>query len=323
MTLESASFNLRAAIEDVLRLVCPKARQRGLAVLLDYGTGLSEWFVGDQQRLRQVFINLVGNAVKFTLEGSVVVRVRGRAHGKRMALEITVEDTGIGIASENLSRIFCEFARVEGEGARRFEGSGLGLAISRRLVEMMEGELGVESELGIGTAFAIRLSLPVAQAETPTDRRSPAPAHPAGLSSLGRALTVLLVEDNRTNQIVVGKMLASEPITLRIARNGIEAIALFRDVAPDVVLMDLCMPEMDGLAATSALRRIEAEEGIPRTPVIALTAYAGEEHHQRCLEQGMDYYLSKPLQKAALIAAIRTQAEAEQSPPRRQAGGAS
>ena len=330
MTLDNAPFDLRCAIEDVLRLVCPKARPCGLAVRLDYGAGVPELFVGDRQRFRQVLINLVGNAVKFTPRGSVVVRVRGKARGQSrrrscgearcqsggaMALEIAVEDTGIGIAEEHLSRIFDEFARVEGAGARHFEGTGLGLAISKRLVEMMAGEITVRSELGVGTTFMLRLELPVVPADMPVERSQPAPHSPpqpqSALQPARRAepgtaapLLVLLVEDNRTNQTVVSMMLENEPIDLRIARDGREATVLFRDLAPDLVLMDVCMPEMDGFAATTAIRRIEAERGLPRTPVVALTAYAGQEHRARCVEHDMDDYLTKPLNKSELVATI-------------------
>jgi two-component system, sensor histidine kinase and response regulator len=136
------------------------------------------------------------------------------------------------------------------------------------------------------------------------ERPLPAPAHPTEARSALRRVTVLLVEDNRTNQLVVTMMLENEPVDLRVARNGGEAIALFPETAPDVVLMDVCMPGMDGFAATAAIRRIEAERGLPRTPVVALTAYAGQEHRARCLEHDMDDYLTKPLNKADLLAAI-------------------
>ncbi len=303
MTLESAPFDLRSAIDDVLKLVGLGARQRGLAVLLDYGDGLPEEFVGDFNRVRQILINLVGNAVKFTSEGSVVVRVRGQALGGHMALEIAVKDTGIGIAKEHLSHIFGEFARVEASDTRRYEGTGLGLAICRRLVQMMSGEITVESEPGVGTTFTLRLELPVGRVEV----CRLAAAAPAGLAeprSAGRRLLVLLVEDNRTNQMVVSRMLENEPVDLRIARNGHEAIALFPDFLPDLVLMDVCMPDMDGFAATAAIRQMEIERGLPRTPVVALTAYSGTEHRARCTEQDMDDYLPKPLSKPDLIGMV-------------------
>ncbi len=307
MTLDCAPFDLRATIEGVLRLVQPRAREHGLAVLLDYDSELAHRFVGDQQRLRQVLINLLGNAVKFTLEGSVRVRVRGRALGKRTALEIAVVDTGVGIAGEDLGRIWGEFARVEGDGARRFEGTGLGLAISRKLVELMQGEIGVKSQPGAGSTFTLRLALPVAEAQLQASPARPsaetAPSRPAPVAP-GHRLKVLLVEDNRTNQAVVGGMLADEPVELSVAQSGSEAVGAFQKARPDIVLMDLYMPEMDGFAATATIRRIEADQGMPRTPVIALTACAGPEDRARCLAAEMDDFLSKPLDRAALVAAI-------------------
>ena len=304
MTLECAPFDLRAAIGDVLNLVGVRGRQRGLAVVSDYQAGLPEEFFGDLVRMRQVLINLVGNAVKFTVEGSVVVRVRGRPQGERIALEIAVEDTGIGIASEHLPHIFGEFARVEGTTDRRFEGTGLGLAICKRLVEMMSGEIAVTSQPGVGTTFVLRLELPVGSVEGP---RLPAPAR-SGRAAPGpatRRLQVMLVEDNRTNQLVFTLMLEDEPVDLRIAASGCEAVALFPELLPDLVLMDVCMPDMDGFAATAAIRRLELERGLPRVPVLALTAYSGNEYRDRCLEHDMDDFLPKPLNKSDLIALVR------------------
>ena len=342
MTLENVPFDLKETVEDVLKLVYPKAHALGLALSLDYPEALPRAFLGDPQRLRQVFINLLGNAVKFTPDGRVAVRVRGAvgqgtageagsdgaeplkecAGGREAALEIAVEDTGIGIDTGDLSSIFGEFARIDDSSTRRFEGTGLGLAITRRLVEMMGGEIAVESESGIGTTFTVRLRLPLASEqpaespvesppESPVESPVESPTESPGSSSAPAAgwrrgrLAVLVAEDNRTNQLVVRSMLKDQPLDLQVACNGREAVEIFRETGIDLVLMDVSMPEMDGFAATAAIRAIEACDGRPRTPIIALTANAMEGDRERCLEADMDDYLSKPLRKPQLVGMIR------------------
>ena len=317
MVLESAPFDLRAAAEDLVKLIWPKARERGLALSLDWQPELPRGYVGDRVRLRQVLINLLGNAVKFTSHGRVTMRVRGRCFEGVGALEITVEDTGIGIEAADLPLIFGEFERVDGSEARRFEGTGLGLAITQRLVALMGGEISVDSEPGIGSTFTVRLRLPLAASRPVAAEPAVAPPLPPADWGDGR-LAVLMAEDNRTNQLVVTRMLKGRPIDLTVAGTGAEAVALFRDGAFDLVLMDISMPEMDGLAATAAIRAAEAGTDRPRTPIIALTANALEGDRERCLAADMDDYLSKPIRKAELVGLIHAHgrpAEAGMAPP--------
>jgi CheY-like chemotaxis protein/nitrogen-specific signal transduction histidine kinase len=320
MTLESVPFDLKSVAGDVLKLVGPKARARRLELTLDWQPGLPRAFVGDPQRLRQVLINLVGNAVKFTPAGHVAVRVRGNREGATGALEIAVEDTGIGIAAGDLPNIFGEFARVDSSNTRPFEGTGLGLAIAQRLIGMMGGEISARSEPGVGSTFTVRLRLPLASDDSAIGAPLMIPTAP--VEDWGhRRLSVLLAEDNRTNQMVICMMLQGYPIDLTVAANGAEAVALFDERAFDVVLMDVSMPEMDGFAAVAALRAAEAQSGRPRTPIIALTANAMQGDRERCLDADMDDYLSKPLRKAELVGLIRAHGRPpdEAEPPLRAA----
>src|SRR5690625_2839947 len=303
--LEPAPFDLHAASREVLKLVWPKARERGLDLSLEWQPDLPHFFIGDRVRMRQILLNLVGNAVKFTKKGGVVLHVRGQSAGGMAAIELTVEDTGIGIAPEDQARVFGEFVRVDRSDSPGFEGTGLGLAITERLIDLMGGEIEVVSEPDIGSSFTVRLSLPLA--EVPVDGNS---LPDAGAFAPGwardRRIAVLMAEDNRTNQMVISAMLREHPVELTIVENGTDAIHAFRKQSFDLVLMDLSMPELDGLSATTAMREIEAENARPRTPIIALTASALEIDRERCLAADMDDYLSKPVRKAEILKAIRT-----------------
>ncbi|HLS18569.1 MAG TPA: ATP-binding protein [Paracoccaceae bacterium] len=303
--LEPAPFDLHAASREVLKLVWPKARERGLDLSLEWQPDLPHFFIGDRVRMRQILLNLVGNAVKFTKKGGVVLHVRGQSAGGMAAIELTVEDTGIGIAPEDQARVFGEFVRVDRSDSPGFEGTGLGLAITERLIDLMGGEIEVVSEPDIGSSFTVRLSLPLAEA--PVDGNSlPDAGDFAPGWTRDRRIAVLMAEDNRTNQMVISAMLREHPVELTIVENGTDAIHAFRKQSFDLVLMDLSMPELDGLSATTAMREIEAENARPRTPIIALTASALEIDRERCLAADMDDYLSKPVRKAEILKAIRT-----------------
>lgn len=306
MVLESVPFDLRATAGDVLKLVWPKARQRNLGLSLDWQPDLPTEYVGDRLRLRQVLVNLVGNAVKFTAEGRVTLHVRGhRAKGAGM-LEISIEDTGAGIAADDLPHIFDEFSRMDSSTTRRFEGTGLGLAITQRLIALMEGEISVSSRPGSGSVFTVRLRLPLADGLSPPAATPPLSSCPE--LRTGRRLAVLMAEDNRTNRLVVRKMLKEQPVDLMVANDGAEAVRMFRAGRFDLVLMDISMPGMDGLTATAEIRAVEAADRRRRTPIVALTANTLEGDRERCLTMDMDDYLSKPVRKAALIRMIRAHA---------------
>lgn len=406
-------------------LLQPRARAKGIDLLIDYDMFLPTRFVGDPGRIRQVLTNLIGNAVKFTDQGHVLTRVVGLvAEDGRQQLHLTVEDTGIGISPENLEHIFGEFNQVEDQQNRKFEGTGLGLAITRRLIERMEGVVWVDSDLGKGSCFGFRVTLPVAEDGTATrlpitikralvvddqfinrtilerqltphgigvtlcrsgaealgilahDRRfdviltdhdmpemdglalsrqiralgvklpivmlssNPTMARDAGqdadlcailqkpvlradlyrhLQALTvpepipvrtalppitgqRLMRVLAAEDNRTNQLVFRKMVKDVEIELQFASNGREAVEMFQSWQPDMIFMDISMPEMDGREATAAIRVME--DGRSRVPIVALTAHAMDGDSATILASGMDRYMTKPLRKSAITAAI-------------------
>jgi len=423
LMLRTEDFDLERLIHDVALLLRPRAQTAGIALLIDFDIFLPTLFHGDPVRLRQVMTNLIGNAVKFTEEGQVVVRVTGvpQADGSD-ELHITVEDTGIGIPPEQQAQIFAEFSQAESGTGRRFEGTGLGLSITRALIEQMGGSMWLESEPGRGSCFGFRLALPVVEGQEagptaplelrrallidprPSERsllarqleaagatarqfrsageavaalreglgadvilcactpdedsaaglpeeiatlcpglpvvllcpvemaltekppgsaailRSPVlradlfrtlaglgppqprPAAPDDLQPdpLLRRLRVLAAEDNRTNQMVLTGMLRGSGIELSFAANGAEAVALWRELQPDLIFMDISMPGMDGKEAARIIRAAEAQQQ-GRVPIVALTAHAMEGDEAEILAAGIDLCLTKPVRRRDLL----------------------
>jgi CheY-like chemotaxis protein len=243
-------------------------------------------------RLRQVLINLLGNAAKFTDSGSIELSVARCTEGEREDdLLFQVRDTGIGIPGDKQERIFEAFHQADSTTTRRYGGTGLGLAIARRLVELMKGRIWVESEPGRGSSFYFTAHLPASQ-------RTPETGLP-----IPRGLKVLLVEDNPVNQKLAETLLRRRNHAVAIAANGLEAVSKFRDGDFDLILMDVQMPEMDGLEATRAIREIERQRG-GRIRIVAMTAFDQEGDRQRCLDAGMDGFLGKPIDARQLLAAI-------------------
>ncbi len=428
LTLHPEPFDLERIIHEIVMLLQPKARSRGIELLIDFDMFLPTSFVGDPGRIRQILTNLIGNAVKFTEVGHVLVRVvGGESEPDGQSLHITVEDTGIGILAENLDHVFGEFNQVESEANRKFEGTGLGLAITRRLIERMGGSVWVDSEFGKGSSFGFRLALPVAETEIEADRSNPMVIKSAlvvddqfinrtilerQLGTCGIAVTlcrsgaealavlaqgqefdviltdhvmpdmnglqltteirksgnsvpivllssnptearesdqavhlaavlqkpilrsdlyrklqylsripeppatapvtkepddirkmrVLAAEDNRTNQLVFRKMVKDLAIELVFANNGREAVELFQSLDPDMIFMDISMPEMDGREAAMAIRSLEA--GYSHVPIVALTAHAMDGDEKSIFAAGIDRYMTKPLRKNAIFDAI-------------------
>ncbi len=447
LTLQPEPFDLEACIHEVMMLLRPQVARKRVDLLLDYDIFMPTRFIGDAGRIRQVVLNLLGNAVKFTEKGHVLIRVVGIEKTPGMQeIHVTVEDTGIGIPPDKLDHVFGEFNQAEEGANRRYEGTGLGLAITRGLIDLMGGEIWVESEPGKGSCFGFRIDLPIAtdvapaapptippqlkralvvddiapnltivsrhlaaagiacvcracprealevlDAEeeaidvvitdyvmpgmdgfalarairerwpdlpvllmssvtfgrndvpeglfdkvlikpcmrqdvlraladlAPPDKgpgsdggNAPSAAGRGGSSGrsaprprAGRARDVLVAEDNRTNRLVIGKLLEGLGLSPRFATDGRAAVAAWQERPPDIILMDVSMPEMDGLEATREIRRLEREAGRAPTPIVALTAHAMTADKERCSLSGMDDFLTKPVRKARLIHALR------------------
>ena len=441
LVLYPEPFDLERCIHEVTILLQPSARDKGVEMLIDYDIFLPTRFVGDPGRIRQVLTNLMGNAVKFTAKGHVLVRVVGfEGDVGQQQLHVTVEDTGIGIPEQFLDHIFGEFNQVDDQSNRKFEGTGLGLAITQQLIRLMGGDIWVDSEQGVGSSFGFKLTLPVAEeaanfagqpirlrcalvvddqiinrsvlerqlktyglavvavrtgaealaalaadpaidvvladsdlpdmagaalasrirmrggvvpvmicAANPAGYRAsmdeadllavtaiiqkpilrsdlarrlqglsePAAgaAPPAASAAGSRTMRVLAAEDNRTNQLVFRKMVKDLDIELVFANNGIEAVEQYQRFHPDLVFMDISMPEMDGRDATRAIRQLEVDGKLPRIPVVALTAHAMEGDSEGILASGLDFYLTKPLRKSAICERIAAACPAEARRP--------
>ncbi|PCH97422.1 MAG: hybrid sensor histidine kinase/response regulator [Rhodobacteraceae bacterium] len=445
LELDPTPFDFQHTLEGIVTLTSAKATKKNVEMSLRYDPKLPVGFFGDVGRLRQILTNIIGNAVKFTLEGYILINVTGQSTGRSHLLTIEIEDTGIGISDQKLIGIFNEFEQADGAANRQFEGTGLGLAISKKLLELMGGTIKVTSNVGIGSTFKIQIELPRSElvptiydtehidltgktalivddlvvnlnilserlnswgikvktaasgkaammrlnekhaADAKFDfavidyqmpqmdggaliaaiRKSekfndlpiillssvdhsldlstrkrlrisetllkPAPSEmlrnaikntlapqpkaplqllttsataPVAKVASNKMLKILIAEDNKTNQLVLKNMLKKENSELEIAQNGREVFEAYPNSNADIILMDMSMPEMDGLEATRAIRAYERKHGLHRVPIIALTANAMKEDRERCLDAGMDDYLSKPIRKEKLLSTI-------------------
>ncbi|UYY57512.1 ATP-binding protein [Sphingomonas sp. S2-65] len=303
MQIAPERVDLRHALRNCFKLMLPAAEQKGLRLCFDVAPELPGHVHIDGLRLRQIVLNLLANAVKFTERGEVTFRARhaeGEAGIDPGTLEIAVSDTGVGIAPERLSAIFEQFVQAENSTAQRFGGTGLGLAISNQLAALMGGGLSVESTTGTGTTFLLRL--PLREVAAPDAQAAPTPTPTPGVAA--RPLQVLLAEDHDVNQMLMQAMLAQLGHRVRVVEDGARAVAAVREArdagAPfDLVLMDMQMPVMDGLEATRVLRA-EGEA----LPILALTANAYADDVAACLAVGMQAHLAKPVQLTQLAAAI-------------------
>ncbi len=317
LELERTGFSLRDLLEKVIEMVALRARGKGLILLSDVAPDVPTELVGDPTRLRQVLLNLIGNAIKFTEVGqvSLLVTLDGEP-GLPFALRFTITDTGIGIPIDKLGRVFERFTQADSSTTRRFGGSGLGLTISKRLVELMGGHISVESSVGKGSVFSFIVPFEVW-----------AEANPRAVAPIGldpelplRALKILLVEDSPDNCTITIAYMQDTPYRVEIAENGAIACDMFAVGGYDLVLMDRQMPVMDGLAATRAIRAWEQAHHRPATPIIALTAAALKGDREKCLAAGCTDFLTKPIKQEALLLAIRENARVTVLPAQEQKG---
>jgi signal transduction histidine kinase/CheY-like chemotaxis protein len=292
LTLESVPLDLRDIARQVVGLFASTSYDKGLTTSVFIDDRLPSKLLGDPVRLRQVLTNLFGNAVKFTHHGEVALTITvDSCNADSCRLTIGVADTGIGIPADKLCSIFDPFSQADSSTTRRYGGTGLGLAICRNLINLMGSELTATSKPNEGTTVRFSIDLLIAPAE-------PAPsAVPIGVpdSSEWRNRRILIAEDAPVNQTLIATLLTKHGHLITLARDGVEAVAAYEAQNFDLILMDMQMPELDGLAATARIRRMEASNG-RRTPIIALTANAYESDRQRCLQAGMDDFIAKPFQ---------------------------
>ncbi len=299
IVFSSHNFNLRQifrSIEDIMEL---NAREKNLELIFEIGNTVPENIIGDTVRLTQIFLNLIGNAIKFTHKGYIRVSARNihQADGKAI-LEFKVKDTGIGIPKGKLDEIFEGFKQLDVDTNRRYGGTGLGLTIVQQLVKLQGGDISVESEMGEGSCFTFTLEFEVSQAESPVYQEEVNVDY-----SEVEGLEILLVEDNPLNQLVTKKLLSDWKISCDIANNGREAIEVLKKRDYDLVFMDLQMPEMNGIEATKVIRE-QMPSPIKEVPIVALTANAFTGTDDECLKVGMNDYVSKPIQMNNLYSKI-------------------
>ncbi len=307
--LETIAFDVRRLFRDTVEVMSVRARQKGVPILLEVAPELPRTWMGDPTRVRQILVNLLGNAVKFTDSGDIRVSLSPLKSGDVDAgFVFRVADTGIGISPDKRDAIFSPFSQEDASTTRKYGGTGLGLTICKRLAERMGGTIRVESDLGKGSTFIVELPLQKGQeeveGEADSDRPQPVETAPGETSKAVVSMAgfrILLAEDVPVNRRVVELYLKDTGVVLHGVENGKEALERHQAEGYDVILMDMEMPVMDGLEATAAIREWEAEQGRKPVPIVALTAHAFEEKRQQCFEAGCTHYLTKPVKKAALI----------------------
>ncbi len=305
LELENIDFSVEDTVERTTELLALRAHSKNLELITHISPDVPKYLKGDPDRLRQVLINLIGNAIKFTEQGEIIVRVE-RASQTDQRLLFSIIDTGVGIPKVKQEKIFEKFTQVDSSTTRKYGGTGLGLAISKKIVDAMGGEIGVESEEGNGSTFYFYVPLHEGSATNDpslslrrTEGAEAAPKFPGGTSQA--SLKILLVEDNEDNQLLFKSFLKKTNHQVILAENGQGAVNIYKNEDFDLVLMDIQMPILDGYEATKTIRQWEEEMQRESTPIIALTAHAFEGDREKCLKAGCDDYLSKPIKKQTLL----------------------
>ncbi|MBF0445488.1 MAG: response regulator, partial [Magnetococcales bacterium] len=303
MDLAVIDFNLPKLIENTADIQHLAASEKGISFKVNIDPTLPRHVKGDPDRIRQILLNLLNNAIKFTLSGSVVFSAHQKSNNR---VKFTVRDTGIGMTNEQVAQIFKPFVQASNLTTHHFGGTGLGLTICKKLVDTMGGSVNVESKINEGSIFSIILTLPPSilhrQQEIPTSLKTvPTPIKDKPAK---KSLTILLVDDAEENRMVISAYLKHSPHRIIETEHGAEALALFRKKSIDLILMDMLMPVMDGYEATRNIRKHEKKTGSKPVPIIALTAQALREDLEKTIAAGCDFYLTKPVRKTQLIEAI-------------------
>ncbi len=309
LPLENIPFSLKDVIGKGMNSFCPRAAEKEIALHIDIDPDLTSALLGDPQHLTRVISNLVGNAVKFTAAGDIRIAAKIRRQtATNVELEISVQDTGIGMTEEEMSRLFTAFSQADDSTTRRYGGIGMGLAISRNLVELMGGTLQVESTHGKGSVFTVLISFPIAtgvRKDAGSDLKSVS-INSRSESSQARftGVRALVAEDNKISRKILVEMLWQAGIGAEIAKNGREAVEMVRAKEYDIVFMDVQMPEMDGIEATREIRKLD-KTGALSLPILAMTAETLASDREKILDAGMNDHLTKPVDRDALGAALR------------------
>lgn len=295
LAIENVSFDIKELITDLVKIHSVNASNKGIELSYGLSASIPRYLQGDPVRVRQVLNNLISNAIKFTEDGEVSITVKKiEENSESLVLKFSISDTGIGIAKEDIGKLFKSFSQLDGSFTKRHGGTGLGLVISKQLVEMMGGDLWVESEIGKGSTFHFVLTF---KEGSGTNKKFG--LERSFINKTMNALNILLAEDDKINQKVIVKMLTGKGHSVDVAQNGKEALIKARENSYDVILMDIQMPEMNGIEATRKIREMEGPE--KHTPIIALTAYALQGDRERFLSMGIDEYIAKPVQMEELL----------------------
>lgn len=302
ITIEKQAFNIKQLLQDIVETMQHQADTKGLSVTINTSQIHQDWVVGDESRVRQIIVNLLGNAIKFTERGAVAISASTKMDEQNVQFECEIQDTGIGISSDQAKKLFSAFNQADASTTRKYGGTGLGLVISKELCALMGGKLSLESELGRGSTFNFQLTFEKSHAEQPPQAPATTISEPSTAQPTCR---ILLVEDNEINQLVAEGMLEDHGYACEMAENGEIALTMLVNAsttAPyDLILMDCQMPIMDGYACTQAIRAGKAGDKHKLTPIIAMTANAMKGDREKCIAAGMDDYLTKPLDEEAFI----------------------
>ncbi len=303
LELEQVAFDLTEVVSQAIDLIAVKARDKNIALVSEVPAGTATRLIGDPNRLRQILVNLLSNALKFTHSGRIVLTARNHESGESGMVDISVSDTGIGIASGKLETIFDDFTQADVSTTRKYGGTGLGLGISRRLVEAMGGRLIASSSEGQGSTFHFTAQF-IPAPENSRAESIGKPRAPAEDRELVQPARILVAEDSEDNRVLIEVYLKSRPYHLTFEGDGRAAMNRLAEADFDLILMDVQMPEMDGLTATRAIRALERDQNTPAIPIVAMTANASSQDVENSANAGCDAHLSKPVSKLDLFRAI-------------------